>query len=216
MYAEVKVFIAEDHPIFRYGLRQMIERTSSIEVVGEAEDGETAWKELLLSGADVALLDVDLPGKDGFEIARGLRAAGLPIVVVFLTMHKDELFLKTALELGAKGYLVKDSAMKDIVQCIRAVASGQEFISPQLTSFLLDRGRRAARPTAEPQLALLTDEERRVLRLLAEYKSSSQIAEELGLSVHAVEQHRGHIGQKLELVGHHALLKFALAHKAEL
>src|SRR6185369_895905 len=114
-------------------------------------------------------------------------------------------FLNQALDLNVKGYVVKDSALIDIVQCIRTVAAGQEYVSPQLTSLLLNRSRRAAELAAnKPQVNALTPIERRVLKLVAEYKSNKQIAEQLFLSVRTIEHHRARISQKLELEGHHA------------
>lgn len=217
MTGEIKVLIADDHPIFRHGLRQIIERAPHIVVVDEAEDGETAWQKLRTTDVDVAILDVDMPGRDGFEVARAVRDARIKLAIAFLTMHKDEHFLNQALDLNVNGYVVKDSALTEIVQCIRTVAAGQEYVSPQLTSFLLNRSRRAAQlADNKPQLALLTPVERRVLKLVAEYKSSKQIADELFLSVRTIEHHRARISQKLELEGHHALLKFALEHQSEL
>src|SRR5262245_34955548 len=217
MSGAIKVFIADDHPIFRDGLRQIIEPAAQFVVVDEAEDGETAWQKLATTDVDVAILDVDMPGRDGFEIARAVREARLKVAVIFLTMHKDEHFLNQALDLNVKGYIVKDSALTEAVQCIRAVAAGQEYVSPQLTGFLLNRSRRAAQLAArKPQLTALSPIERRVLKLVAEYKSSKQIADELCLSVRTIEHHRARISQKLELEGHHALLKFALEHHSEL
>jgi len=217
MTGEIKIFIADDHPIFRHGLRQIIERTPQLVVVDEAEDGETAWQKLSATKVDVAILDVDMPGRDGVEVARAIHEARLSIAIVFLTMHKDEHYLNQALDLNVKGYIVKDSALTEIVQCIRAVAAGREFVSPQLTGFLLNRSRRAAELVArKPQLSALTPIERRVLKLVAEYKSNKQMADELFLSVRTIEHHRARISQKLELEGRHALLKFALEHQAEL
>ncbi len=217
MTGEIKVLIADDHPIFRHGLRQIIERAPQLVVVDEAEDGETAWQKLVTTNPDVAILDVDMPRRDGFEVARAIRDARLKVGVIFLTMHKDEHFLNQALDLGVKGYIVKDSALTETVQCIRAVAAGQEYVSPQLTSFLLNRSRRAAQLAAsKPQLTSLTAVERRVLKLVAEYKSNKQIADQLCLSVRTIEHHRARISQKLELEGHHALLKFALENQSEL
>jgi DNA-binding NarL/FixJ family response regulator len=212
-----RVFIADDHPIFRHGLRQIIERAPNMVIVDEAEDGETAWQKLRKSDAEIALLDVELPGRDGFEIARGVREERLKMAVVFLTMHKDEHFLNRALDLDVKGYVVKDSAMDEIVQCLRAVAAGQEYVSPQLTRFLLNRSRRTAQLVADrPEVAALTPMERRVLKLVAELKSSKQIADELCLSVRTIEHHRARIGERLKLEGNNPLLKFALDHKSEL
>jgi DNA-binding NarL/FixJ family response regulator len=213
----IRILIADDHPIFRHGLRQIIEQAPQLLVVEEAEDGETAWRKLLAGGAEVAVLDIDMPGRDGFEIARAIRDQRLKVAVVFLTMHKDERFLNQALDLEVKGYVLKDGALAEIVNCIRAVAAGQEYVSPQLTPFLLNRSRHASALAAQkPRLAELTPIERRVLKLVAEYKSNKEIADQLCLSVRTIEHHRARIGQKLELEGRHALLKFAIEHQSEL
>jgi len=217
MAGEIRILIADDHPIFRHGLRQVIERIPELIIVDEASDGEAAWQKLCGTAVDIAILDIDMPGRDGFEIARNVRDADLKVALIFLTMHKDEHFLNQALDLNVKGYVVKDSALIDIVQCIRTVAAGQEYVSPQLTSLLLNRSRRAAELAAnKPQVNALTPIERRVLKLVAEYKSNKQIAEQLFLSVRTIEHHRARISQKLELEGHHALLRFALEHQSEL
>ena len=217
MAREINVLVADDHPIFRHGLRQIIEQAPELTVVDEADDGDTALQKLAACGAEVAILDIDMPGRDGFEIARAIRAQRLRVAVIFLTMHKDERFLNQALDLEVKGYVLKDSALTEIVGCIRAVAGGQEYVSPQLAGFLINRGRRAAALAAQkPRLAELSPVERRVLKLVAEYKTNKQIAGELCLSARTIEHHRARISQKLELEGHHALLKFALEHQSEL
>ncbi len=217
MAREIKVFVADDHPIFRHGLRQIIEQTPELKVVAEADDGETALEKLAAGGAEVAILDIDMPGRDGFEIARAIRAQRLSVAVIFLTMHKDERFLNQALDLEVKGYVLKDSALTEIVGCIRAVAAGEEYVSPQLAGFLIKRGRRTAALAAQqPRLAELSPIERRVLKLVAEYQTNKQIAGELCLSARTIEHHRARIGDKLELEGPHALLKFALEHQSEL
>ncbi len=107
----IRVLIADDHPIFRHGLRQIIEQAPQLLIVEEAEDGETAWRKLLTCGAQVAVLDIDMPGRDGFEVARAIRDQRLKVAVVFLTMHKDERFLNQALDLEVKGYVLKDGAL---------------------------------------------------------------------------------------------------------
>jgi len=212
----INVLIADDHAIFRLGLKQILDSASPIAVVAEADDGEAAWQKLRATTAQVAILDVDMPGRDGFELARGVRDARLAVAIVFLTMHKDEHFLHQALDLGVRGYVVKDSALTEIVPCVRAVAAGREYVSPQLTGFLIHRSRRAT-PEADGAARLrdLTAIERRVLKQVAAYKSNRQIADHLCLSVRTIEHHRARISQKLELEGHHALLKFALEHQTE-
>ncbi|MBX3280789.1 MAG: response regulator transcription factor [Acidobacteria bacterium] len=217
MSEPIRILIADDHPIFRHGLRQIIERDNQLLVVDEAEDGETALQKIEACDVDVAVLDIDMPGRGGFDIVRAIRDRRLKVAVVFLTMHKDERFLNSALDLEVKGYVLKDSALAEIVRCIRAVASGHEFVSSQLTPFLLNRSRRAAQLAArKPQLSDLTEIELRVLRLVAEYLSSKEIADRLCLSVRTIEHHRARISQKLDLEGHNALLKFAIEHQSDL
>lgn len=213
----IRIFIADDHPIFRAGLRQLIETEPDFAVVGEAKDGEAAISALLETQVDVALLDIDMAKADGFEVVTALHEKGFNHPIVFLTMHKDERFLNTALDLGAMGFLIKDSAAEEVIDCLKAVVKGQEFISPQLTSFLLKRIRRTEAHTAKPSaLDQLTPTEHKVLRLIAQYRTNKEIAAELSMGVRTVEQHRLNMTEKLDLKGRHALAKLAAEHKDEL
>lgn len=217
MKPEIKILIADDHPIFRAGLRQVIERDTLIKVVAEADNGQQALDALAECGAQVVILDVDMPVMDGLQAAQAIREKRLPVQVIILTMHKDERFLNAALDLGVKGYLVKDSAATEVVNCIRAVADGGEFVSPQLTSLLLKRSRGAAALLEQkPSLESLSPSERRVLQLVGQYKTSKEIADLLCLSVRTIEFHRARICEKLELKGSHALIKFAVEHQSKL
>lgn len=217
MSREIRLLVADDHPIFRQGLKQVIERDSQLKVVAEAEDGEAALAMLRDCQPEIVLLDLDMPRLDGFAVARELRKEQAAVKVIFLTMHKDALHFNEAMDVGALGYLIKDSAAADVVNCIRTVADGQAYISPALSGLLLERSRRAATFTQEqPGLQSLTATERRVLALLAEYKTSKEIAHELGVSPRTIENHRANICLKLDLKGTHALVKFAIQHKAEL
>lgn len=217
MRAQARILIADDHPIFRAGLRQVIERDPRITVVAEADDGAAALDALPACGADVAILDVDMPVMDGFQVAQAIRERRLAVEVIILTMHKDERFLNAALDLGVKGFLVKDSAASDVINCIKAVADGREFVSPQLTGLLLRRSRGAAALIEQrPGLGSLSPAERRVLRLVGEYKTSKEIADLLCLSVRTIEFHRARICEKLDLKGAHALIKFAAEHHSKL
>ncbi len=210
MMDKIKIFIADDHPIFRGGLRQLIALELNMEVVSEAKDGAEAIERLLHCQADVALLDIDMPKASGFEVLTALREKGVALNFIFLTMHKDEQFLNAALDLGVKGFLVKDSAAEEVIDCINAVTSGEEFISPQLTSFLLKRIRQAQTTPAKTSLfEQLTPTERKVLKLIAVYKTNKEIAAELFMGVRTVEQHRLNISEKFDLKGRHALMKFA-------
>lgn len=211
---EVTILIADDHPIFRRGLRMVLESDPLIRVLAEAENGVTALAEIKRLLPKVALLDMDMPEMDGLTVAREIRDQGLPVAVAFLTMHKDEATFNTALNVGAKGYVVKDGAATEIIACVKAVAAGQSFISPVLSGHLLNRSQ-SPTPATSP-LESLSQAERRVLRLIAAGKLNAEIAAELFLSVRTVEHHRSNICSKLGLNGKHALLTFALTHKAEI
>lgn len=217
MQTEIRIVIADDHPIFRRGLRNLIESDPKLKIVGEAEDGEMALEHIRAFRPQVAVLDVAMPARDGFEVIRAMREEGLSTEVIFLTMHQDERFFNAAMDRGAKGYVLKDGAVNDILVSIKAVAAGRNFISPALSTYLLNRNARAASLVAQkPSLNDLTETERRVLQLIAANKTSKEIAAALYISIRTVEKHRANICQKLDLRGSHALLSFALEHKSEL
>jgi len=217
MKNEIRILIADDHPIFRQGLRQVIEKDSRLKIIAEADDGDTALEQIRQHRPDIALLDIDMPSRDGFAVLRSMREQRLEVEVIFLTMHKDEMHFNEALNIGAKGYVLKDSAAADVVNCIKAVAAGQNYISPALSTHLLNRSRRASELVEQQSgLSDLTGAERRVLALLADLKTNKEIASQLGVSVRTIENHRANICVKLDLRGAHALVKFAVQHKSEL
>lgn len=215
MNNRVRILIADDHPLYRRGLRQVVEAEPDLEVLFEAGDGESALESIRALRPDVAVLDIGMPKLDGLGVARAARAESLSVALIFLTMHREEKIFERALELGVKGYLLKDSAANDVVICIRAAAAGQHYVSPELTTYLVKRSKSATASGAQrPGVEALTATERRVLSLLAEYKTSKEISEELFLSRRTVETHRANISIKLNISGRHALMKFALEHKA--
>lgn len=212
----IRVLIVDDHPIVRQGLAQVIARDKGLDIVGEACNGVEALARIAELGPDVVVLDIDMPDMNGLETARRLRDDGVACEVVFLTMHCGEDMFDEAMALEAKGFVVKDSAVADIVASIKSAAAGKHFISPSLSGLLM--GRRATTKTATrfPALDALTPTERRVLKLIADYKTSKEIAEELFVHYRTIENHRTNISVKLGLRGSHALLKFAVEHKAEI
>jgi DNA-binding NarL/FixJ family response regulator len=217
MKTEIKIFIADDHPIFRDGLKSLIEKDDRLKIIGEAGDGGEALEKLSQAAADIAILDIDMPGSDGFEVARKIGEMNLPTKVIFLTMHKDEHFLNKALDLDVKGYLIKESAVTDIINCIKNVAEGRVFISPSISGFLLKRIKQAEKTKDTAAfLESLTQTERRILTLIADYKTSREIGDEIFVSFRTIENHRANIAKKLDLKGSHALIKFALENKSRL
>ncbi len=217
MENQTKIVIADDHPIVRQGLRQMIEADESLIIVGEAGDGETILQLIELHKPDVAVLDIDMPKLDGFAVVRELQRKKIAVEIVFLTMHSEDEIFQNAMDLGVKGYVLKDSATTDIVAGIRSVADGNPFISPALTALLINRRRRIEEVrNANPSLDLLSPTERRILKLIADDRTSKEIGKELFISNRTVDTHRQNISRKLNLSGSLALVKFAITHKSEL
>jgi DNA-binding NarL/FixJ family response regulator len=217
MDAPSRIVIADDHPIFREGLVRTIERDKAFSVVGQAGDGSEALKLIKELHPDLAVLDVSMPVMDGVEVARKVHEEAIPTELVFLTMYKDPQYFNAALDLGVRGYIIKDSVAADLLSCLRAVMDGKYYISPVISHLLLERTRRAELlMNAVPSLGTLTPAERSILRLVAGNYTSKEIAEKLFVSIRTVENHRTHICQKLGIKGHNKLLEFALENKSVL
>lgn len=215
MTTEIRLLIADDHPIVRQGLKQIIEADPDLNVIAEAGDGPGALSLIKTLLPDIAVLDINMPGADGLSLAETVSDEGLPVAIILLTAYREEDLFNRALTLGVKGYVLKDSAATDIVSAIKAVASGEYYTSPAMSGYLFKR-RSSKPPAGKPGVKDLTPTERRILRLLADYKTSREIAEELFISHRTVQTHRANICQKLQLQGNHALMKFALEYKSEL
>ncbi|MBX7173629.1 MAG: response regulator transcription factor [Pyrinomonadaceae bacterium] len=217
MNNELRIVIADDHPIFRNGLRQLLETETGFKIIGEADNGEAALKMIASEKPDVAILDIDMPEKDGFEVANALFSKSIPVEVIFLTMHRNKKLFNAALNIEVKGYVLKDSAMADLINAVKAVSRGQNFISPQLSTFLIERHRQTENLTGNgAAISKLTPTEKKILMMIGDYKTSKDIANEMFISIRTVEHHRSNIAIKLDLKGSHALLKFALDHKDEI
>lgn len=219
----IRLLIADDSHFVREALRSLIAKEPSIELVAEARDGEEALALIEQRRPDVALLDISMRRPDdGFDVARKLRQMKLPVKVIYLSGqdYSEALlreFVHRALELGAAGFVVKSGSSEEIIESIKAVVEGRRHFSGRLTPYLLDlRDRAAAIEPQYPNLRELTDLDYRILLLLAEAKTSKEIAAELGLSPRTVENHLSDIRDKLDLKGHHFLMKFAIERKTEL
>lgn len=213
----ITIIIADDHPIVRKGLRETIEEESEFIVLAEVNNGQEAIEAIEKISPIITILDVDMPIMTGFDVAREIKSRKLKTEIIFMTMHRDEDLFNEAIDLGAKGFVLKDSALSDIIDCLKAVASKNHFTSHSLISFLINRSRRAIALT-EKQSSIndLTSAERKVLKLIAENLTSKEIAEQLFISLRTVEKHRENICQKLNLQGSHSLFKFAVQNKSKL
>jgi DNA-binding NarL/FixJ family response regulator len=215
--SQTRIVIADDHPLFRRGLVEAIRQERDFAVVGEAENAADAWRLIETLKPDVAVLDIEMGGEHSMSIARKAREAGLPVRVLFLTMHREESIFNEAIDAGAAGYLLKDAAAREIAAAIRAAASGESYVSPAISSFLLRRAQRSSALRQEtPALEQLTPSERKILGLIAHGKTSKEIAGDLAISYRTVENHRANICTKLGLSGTNALLRFALENRASL
>ena len=213
MDEDIRILIADDHPIVRKGLRLSVEEDPGLKVVGEAADGQAALDMIKKLRPQVAVLDIDMPKLDGLGVARELTRQKLDTKIIFLTFHADEDLFRNAMELGSKGYILKDSASQEIVAGVRAVASGRPYISSAITEKLLHPQKPKA--PEDPLTANLTPTERRIMRLIADGKTSKEIGAELSIHYRTVENHRTNICRKLNLEGEgaNALLRFALQNK---
>lgn len=215
----IRILIADDHPIFRKGLREILEEAEGYVVVAEAGDGEAALRAIEAERPDVVILDVDMPKADGFAVLKALKDAPSRPEFLLMTMHGREDLLRAAFDLGVRGYLVKEGAMIDVVDAVRAVREGRPYISSELSATLLTGH---AAPAAGPSgpapdwKKRLTPAELRVLRLIADFKTSKEIAQELSIHYRTVENHRTAIAAKLGISGSHALTKFAVENRERL
>jgi DNA-binding NarL/FixJ family response regulator len=217
MGAAIKVIIVDDHPLFRGGLRQAIEGDSRFDLIGEAGDGITALQMIEEKKPSIAVLDVNLPGLSGLEIARKLKGKRLPTRLLILTMYKEEETFNHALDLGVFGFVLKENAAGDILNGLVAVASGEHYLSPSISGYLVQRRRNMQELAGKkPGLENLTKAELRILKLISEKKTSREIAAELFISPRTVDAHRANICSKLELRGSHSLLQFALENRSAL
>ena len=213
MSEEIRLVMADDHPIFREGLRQIIEKDSRIKIIGEADNGQKALELIEEKMPDIALLDIDMPKLTGLEVLK--KVSGTSVKIIFLTMYSEEDIFDEAMGLGVKGYVLKDSAVNDILECILSVSEGNYFISPSMSNLLLRRRKKMTDlRKSNPMLDSLTPTEKKILRFISQNKTSKEIADVLFLSHRTIENHRTNISNKLNLKGSHSLIKFAIENKS--
>jgi len=202
----IRILLADDHAVVRQGFKMILAEQPDMEIAGEAANGREAVELAEKIKPDVVVMDVAMPELNGIEATRRLAASAPHIRVLALSMHKDSVYVREILRAGARGYLLKDSPAQDLLAAVRAVAGGEGYLSPAVSSAVLDDYRKHV---TDP-IDLLTSREREVLQMLAEGKTNKEIATTLNLSVYTVEAHRGRIMEKLNVHSINELVRFAV------
>lgn len=205
----IRVFNADDHPMLRKGVSDLIVQAPGLDWVGSAENGKDALEKIRAVRPDVAILDIEMPLLTGLDVAKTLLDEGTATRFILLTLFKDKAFLNRALEIGIKGFLLKESSEKEILECIQYVSEGKAYVNASMTQFLIS-------PQLAPSnvLGQLSSHEINILKLIARQKTSNEIADMLFISTKTVANHRTNISKKLDLNGEqNGLLKWAIEHK---
>lgn len=212
--SRIRILLADDHGIVRQGLRAVLARDSDIEVVGESSDGLETVSLAEALDPDIVIMDITMPHLNGIDATARLTKRNPKIGVVILSMHSDETYLLRALNAGARGYLLKDSAEIDLIRAVRALAQGRTYFSASVTHTLLeDYMRDLQQRHLQDSYDLLTDREKEVLQLVAEGKSNKEVAGFLDVSNHTVETHRNNLMQKLNLHNTAEIVLYAVRKK---
>jgi DNA-binding NarL/FixJ family response regulator len=209
----ITVFLADDHAIIREGLRMILETQADIRVLGGAADGREAVRLVHELKPDVVVMDISMPELNGIEATRQILLGNPDVRVVILSMHATSEYISRTLEVGASGYLLKESAGLEVIEAVRAAYEGQRYLSRRISDTLVDQYLRICKETYQHDLLeTLSGREREVLQLVVEGKSSTEIAERLSLSRKTVETYRSRLMDKLGIEDLPGLVKFAIQH----
>jgi len=208
MSDKIRILIADDHTIFRSGLNLLLSSEVDLEVVGEAKDGTAAVEMAASLHPDVVLMDVGMPGLNGLDATRQIRARLPEVNILVLTMHRSDEYFFQMLEAGAAGYLLKGAETNELINAVRAVARGDVFLYPSMARRLVQEYLSQS-PSQVSAAAHLTEREREILKLIAEGFSNGEIADRLVISPSTVHSHRANLMRKLELGSRHELVQYA-------
>ena len=202
----MRILVADDHTLVRAGLTSLIARLSDMEVVGEASDGRHAMRMVRELKPDIVLMDIAMPGLNGLEAAERIHGLEPQIKIIILSMHASEDYVAQALKAGASGYLLKDAATTELEMALKSVSMGQFYLSPAISRQVVDNYLRGG-PTG---IEVLTPRQREILQLIAEGKSTREIADTLHLSVKTIETHRTQLMERLDIYDTAGLVRYAI------
>jgi len=212
--AKIRILLTDDHTLFRQGIRTLLSAESDLEIVGEAANGAEAVEKVTEFRPDVVLMDIGMPGLSSFEATRQIKKLRPDTKILFLTMYDDEDYLVQCMEVGASGYVLKDSPAQQLLAALRDVYRGGSYLSPRMLSQLVDDFRsRIKTAHRQPRFATLTAREKEILKLLAEGQSVKEIAAGLNLSVKTVEAHKFNLMRKLDIHNKAHLVQYAIQKK---
>ena len=206
----IRILLADDHGIIRQGLRSLLEKEPDMQVVAEAEDGRKAIELVNECSPDIVIMDITMPNLNGVEATRQITAEYSKSKVIALSIHSNRRFVADMLKAGASGYILKECLSDELVQAIRTVSGGGRYLSPRITDVVIDDYVKRLSTSAESRLTSLTGRERQVLQLLAEGKSTKQIAIDLHVSAKTIEANRRRIMEKLDIHSIAELTKYAV------
>ena len=208
---KVRLLIADDHKIFRQGIKKLLEEEPDLQVVGEAADGRDTVKKATELKPDIILMDIAMANLNGLEATKQIKKVLPESKIIMLTMHKNEEYVLQSFQAGASGYILKEGAVEELVSAIRSIHQDKSFLSPTVSKTLVDAYlRKMETGKTETPFDLLTDREREVLQLIAEGFTNREVAKQLFISVKTVEAHRAHIMQKLNIHDIAKLVKYAI------
>lgn len=209
----IRVMLADDHEVFRDGLKELLESESDFEVVLEAEDGFEVMEKFSASKVDVLVLDISMPGPASTELAEDILKEKERFPILVLTMHDEDYYLREFIEIGVNGYLTKKSAGEHVKEAIRKVSKGKQYIDPELAGHLVGAPRGRPRDSGEGRLDQLTDRQTEVCKYLALGHTNGEVADQLNISPRTVESHRSEIMSKLGFESRADIVRFALDHE---
>lgn len=205
-----KVYIVDDHPVFRDGLVRVVQQVPGLRVCGEADNAVDAFDAISKLDPDLVLMDIGLPGKSGLELLQNVHAIKPDLQVLVISMHDESLYAERVLRAGGRGYIMKQEGPEKMTHAINKVVNGQVYVSDRVAAVILDSLSRPRSSASASVLGKLTDRELEILRLTGQGKDNRQIAQELHISMKTVDTHRAHLREKLALKNATELIHYAV------